>query len=115
MSEKEKNEKSSDGIFGETIKKVLSVGVGAAFMTEDVVKKYLNDLPLPKDMVQGLLQNARSAKEDFLSTIQDEVRNKLSKVDPKKLLEEVLENYDIDVQAKVKFTKKEQDELDEHN
>jgi len=75
-------------------------------MTEDAVKKVLADLPLPKEIVSGLLKNAQSVKEDFVQSVRSELSDHLSKVDPKKLLEEVLENYDIDVQAKVKFTKK---------
>lgn len=90
----------------DVIKKVVSIGVGAAFMTEDAVKKVLGDLPLPKEIVSGLLKNAQSVKEDFVQSVRSELSEHLSKVDPKKLLEEVLENYDIDVQAKVKFTKK---------
>lgn len=90
----------------EVIKKVVSIGVGAAFMTEDAVKKVLADLPLPKEIVNGLLKNAQSVKEDFVQSVRSELSEHLSKVDPKKLMEEVLENYDIDVQAKVKFTKK---------
>lgn len=90
----------------DVIKKVVSIGVGAAFMTEDAVKKVLADLPLPKEIVTGLLKNAQSVKEDFVQSVRSELSDHLSKVDPKKLMEEVLENYDIDVQAKVKFTKK---------
>lgn len=90
----------------DVIKKVVSIGVGAAFMTEDAVKKVLADLPLPKEIVSGLLKNAQSVKDDFVQSVRSELSDHLSKVDPKKLLEEVLENYDIDVQAKVKFTKK---------
>lgn len=90
----------------DVIKKVVSIGVGAAFMTEDAVKKVLGDLPLPKEIVNGLLKNAQTVKEDFVQSVRAELSQHLSKVDPKKLMEEVLENYDIDVQAKVKFTKK---------
>lgn len=90
----------------DVIKKVVSIGVGAAFMTEDAVKKVLADLPLPKEIVTGLLKNAQSVKEDFVQSVRSELSDHLSKVDPKKLMEEVLENYDIDVQAKIKFTKK---------
>ncbi|MAC41253.1 MAG: hypothetical protein CMJ05_05630, partial [Pelagibacterales bacterium] len=80
--------------------------VGAAFMTEDSVKNLLSDLPLPKDIVNGLLQNAKGAKEDFLTLLREEVSSNLSKVDPKHVMEEVLENYDIEVNAKFSFKKK---------
>lgn len=99
-----------DSPFGDVIKKVVSIGVGAAFMTEESVKNTLGDLPLPKDIVNGLLQNAKSSKEEFLASMKEEVSNHLSKVDPKKLVQEVLEDYDVNIEAKLSFTKKEDKE-----
>lgn len=102
----EKDSKSNpiEGI----IKKVVSVGVGAAFMTEESVKKVLEDLPLPKDVLNGLMQNAKSAKEDFSTGIREEVKNYLSKVDATKLAASVLEKFDLEIEAKVRFKKKEE-------
>jgi len=100
MSEKK------DSSIGDIIKKVVSVGVGAAFMTEESVKKILEDLPLPKDIVSGLIQNAKGAKEDFTSGIREELRTYLSKVDASKIVTDVLDKYDVEVEAKFKFKKK---------
>ena len=110
MSDEENdNDNNKDNKISDIIKKVVSVGVGAAFMTEDAVKNILSDLPLPKDIVSGLLQNAKSAKEDFSTTIRDELRIHLSKVDPKILMEELVENYDIEFNTKVSFKKRDDD------
>lgn len=95
-----------DNKIGDVIKKVVSIGVGAAFMTEDAVKNVLNDLPLPKDIVNGLLANAKNAKEDFATSIREELRTYLSKVDPKTLIDEVVENYDVEFTTKVSFKRK---------
>ena len=103
-----KNEKESP--LGDVIKKVVSIGVGAAFMTEDTVKNLLGDLPLPKDIVTGLVQNAKSAKEDFSNSVREEISQHLNKVDPKKVIAEVLDGYDIEVNAKFSFKKKAQSE-----
>ena len=91
---------------GDIIKKVVSVGVGAAFMTEESVKKILDDLPLPKDIVTGLVQNAKGAKEDFTNGLREEVRTYLSKVDASKIATDILDRYDVEVEAKFKFKKK---------
>jgi polyhydroxyalkanoate synthesis regulator phasin len=101
-SEKDKKESP----IGDIIKKVVSVGVGAAFMTEESVKKILDDLPLPKDIITGLVQNAKGAKEDFTSGIREELRNYLSKVDASKIATDILDRYDVEVEAKFKFKKK---------
>jgi polyhydroxyalkanoate synthesis regulator phasin len=97
-----------DSGLSDVIKKVVSVGVGAAFMTEESVKNMLNDLPLPKDIVSGLLQNAKATKEEFITQVRDELSQQMSKVDPKHLLEEVLDNYDVEVEAKFRFKKKDE-------
>ena len=75
-------------------------------MTEDTVKNLLNDLPLPKDIVNGLVQNAKSAKEDFAQSVREEISQHMSKVDPKKLMEDIIQDYDIEVNAKFSFKKK---------
>ena len=102
MSEKENKNSPLDGI----IKKVVSVGVGAAFMTEESVKKILEDLPLPKEILSGLVQNAKGAKEDFTNGIREELRNYLAKVDASKIAMDILDRYDVEVEAKFKFKKK---------
>ena len=104
MSEDKKPESS----ITEAIKKVVSIGVDAAFMTEDAVKTVLSDLPLPKDIVTGLVQNAKGAKKEFSEGIRSEVREYLSKVDITKVVESTLEKYDFDVQAKVSLRRKDQ-------
>ena len=105
MSEKEGKISGLDNI----IKKVVSVGVGAAFMTEESVKKILEDLPLPKEILSGLVQNAKGAKEDFTNGIREELRTYLSKVDASKIAMDILDRYDVEVETKFKFKKKEKD------
>ena len=98
-----------DSHWGEAIKKVVSIGVGAAFMTEEAVKSALSDLPLPKDIVTGLIQNAKVAKEDFTTSMREELKSKLDKVDPQHIVEELVDNYDIEVSAKFSFKKKDKE------
>ena len=100
------DDKKSESAIGEVIKKVVSIGVGAAFMTEDAVKTILSDLPLPKDIINGLVQNAKGAKKEFSEGIRSEIREYLSKLDMTKVVESTLENYDFEVQAKVSLKKK---------
>jgi hypothetical protein len=102
MSEKEKKDSAIEGI----VKKIVSVGVGAAFMTEESVKKILEDLPLPKEILSGLVQNAKGAKDDFTNSIREELRSYLSKVDASKIATDILDRYDVEVEAKFKFKKK---------
>lgn len=102
MSESKKESGLSD-----VIKKVVSIGVGAAFMTEESVKNILADLPLPKDIITGLVQNAKGVKEDFVSQIREELSGYLAKVDVHQVIDEILSKYDVEVKASLSFKKKE--------
>lgn len=104
MTKKEDKEGLAD-----VVKKVISIGVGAAFMTEEAVRNIVKDLPLPKEIVTGLIDNAKGARADFTAGIQEEVRKHLSKVDPKQMTEDILDNYDIEVKATFSFKKKKQE------
>ena len=106
-------DKKSESAISEVIKKVVSIGVGAAFMTEDAVKTILSDLPLPKDIITGLIQNAKGAKKEFSEGIRGEVREYLAKLDVSKVVESTLEKYDFDVQAKVSLRRKDQSANDD--
>jgi polyhydroxyalkanoate synthesis regulator phasin len=103
----DKSEKKDSAIEG-MIRKVVSVGVGAAFMTEESVKKIMEDLPLPKDIITGLVTNAKGAKDDFTNGVREELRNYLSKVDASKIATDILDRYDVEVEAKFRFKKKEE-------
>jgi|GEM_PF-507059 hypothetical protein len=106
MSNDDENvEEEREGI-RDIIKRIVSVGVGAAFMTDESVKRLLHDLPLPKDIVNGLLQNARQGKTDFLETVRQEIKNQVGRVDAAKLVDDLVERYDIEVNAKVSFKRK---------
>lgn len=97
---------NSDLKLGDIFKKVVSTGIGAAFMTEEAIKSKLGDLPLPKEMVGSLLQAAKGTREEVTSSIKNEVKDLLSKVDLSKELRKVLDNYEIEVNAKLNFTPK---------
>jgi hypothetical protein len=103
MNDKEKKDKNISDVF----KKVISTGVSAAFMTEEALKKVAQDLPISKDMVKGLVENAKNTKDEVITSVKSEVSNYLSKIDLGKEVEKVLDKYDLEVSARVGFRKKE--------
>lgn len=102
---------SKKGNISDILKKVVNTGIGAAFLTEDAVKGIIQDLPIPKDMVNGLLQNAKASKDEFVSSVKSELKTYLKGIDLTKEIETVLENYDLEVNAKINFKKKEETEV----
>lgn len=95
---------------GDMFKKIAQVGMGAAFMTEESIKGVLNDLPISKEIISGLVQNARGAKEDFTKGLREEFSRYLSRLDKESLIDYLVENYDIEVNASLKFNKKDKGE-----
>lgn len=105
-SENTESTESTENKLGDIFKKVVSTGISAAFMTEDAVKNIIHDLPLPKEMVNGLLQNAKNTKTEFIASVKGELKDYLGKIDLSKEVDRIIENYDIEVNAKVKLTPK---------
>lgn len=99
--EKESNLKLSD-----ILKKAVSTGIGAAFMTEDAVKNIISDLPLPKEIIGGLLQNAKDTKSEFVKGIKNELSHYLNKIDLTNEIDKVLQKYDFEVTAKISLKPK---------
>ena len=87
-------------------KKLASFGIEAAFMTEDAIRNRVQDLPLPKDIVSGLLEQAKNQKNDLLASVKSEFAKYLSTLNPTKEIDKILDKYDIKVNAKLSFHKK---------
>jgi len=98
---------SEEKPLADIFKKVVSSGISAAFVGEEKLQGILSDLPIPKDLVDGLLQNAKNSKEEFIKGVKKELRDYLATVDLSNEIEKVLENYDFEITSKVSLVKKE--------
>lgn len=98
--------KDKDGKLGDLFKKVLVTGVSAAFMTEESVRSLLKDVPLPKDIVGGLLENAKTTKTEFVASVKNELKSYLDKIDLGREVDRIVEKYDFEVKATISLKKK---------
>ncbi len=98
--------RGNEGKLGDLLKKVLTTGVTAAFMTEEAARAVLKDLPLPKEMVSGLIENAKTTKTDFVAGVKTELRSYLDKIDISKEIDRLAEKYDFEVKATISLKKK---------
>lgn len=98
----EKEEKKLSDI----VKKVFSTGISAAFMTEESIRNLVQDLPLPKDVINGLLANAKQTKAEIIVNAKKELKSYLDRLDLSKEVDRVLDNYDLEIKANIKFKKK---------
>lgn len=92
---------------GDLIKKVLTAGVGAIFLTEEGLRNLVSEIKLPKELLGGVLDSAQKTKREFLQGLSNEVLSKvMERTDPKALIEEFVRNNEIELTVKVKFNPK---------
>ncbi len=92
--------------WGEMFKKVLSVGLGAAFMTEESVRLALGGIQVPKEVLNSILQGANRSKEDFMNRVGNETVKILSKIDFVKEDSRFVEEHKFKIQAEIEVVKK---------
>lgn len=91
----------------ELVKKVLTVGVGAVFLTEESLRSMVNEFKLPKEFLAGLLESASKTRNEFLQRLSGDVLERVTqKVDPKALIEEILEKHELDFHIRLSFKPK---------
>jgi len=94
-------------------KKIISAGIGAAFMTEESIRSYLSELKLPKDVVGMLLQGAQKSKDDLMDRVGNEVIKIIQKIDFVSEASRFVEEHKFRITAEVDVVKKDNSHL--HN
>jgi hypothetical protein len=87
---------------GEFVRKVLTVGVGTVFLTEEALRGLVSEVKLPKELLTGLIDSAGRTKNEFFGKLSEEIMQKVvSKIDPSALVQELLERNEIELNVKV--------------
>lgn len=93
----------------ELIKKVLTVGVGAVFLTEESVRALVSEFKLPKELLTGILDSAAKTKNEFLQKLSNDLLDRVAhQMDPKAVLEELLDKHELEFHVRLSFKKKDQ-------
>lgn len=108
-SEFDWSEESQKKGVGETLKKIFTVGMGAAFMTEESIRSYLSELKLPKDVLNFLLQGAKKSKEELMNRVGNEVVTIIRKIDFVEEASRFVENHKFKISAEIEVVKKDGD------
>lgn len=93
-------------LLGETIKKVFTAGVGAAFMTEEGIRNYLADLKLPKELLNLIIQSANKSKDEITQRISKEAVSVIQKIDFVKEFSKFAETHKFKITAEIDIVKK---------
>lgn len=94
------------GLLGDTVKKVFTAGVSAAFMTEESLRNYVSELKLPKEALNLLLQGANKSKDEITQRVTKEVVNVIQKIDFVKEISKFAETHKFKITAEIDIVKK---------
>lgn len=105
---KDEKDASADlkGLLGDTVKKVFTAGVSAAFMTEESLRTYVSELKLPKEALNLLLQSANKSKEEIQSRVTKEIVGIIEKIDFVKEASKFAETHKFKITAEIDIIKK---------
>lgn len=94
----------------ELAKKLLTVGVGAIFLTEESLRGLVSELKVPTEMLKGFFESANRSKREFLQGIsQDIVARVMERIEPEALIRELLEKNKIHLKVEVSLSPKEKE------
>lgn len=107
-SSDKKNDLDPKGLLGETLKKVFTTGVSAAFMTEESIRNYLQEIKLPKEILNILLQSANKSKDEITNRVAKEITQIFNKIDWVSELAKFAETHKFKISAEIDIVKKDQ-------
>lgn len=107
-SKKDDKDQSGDlkGLLGDTVKKVFTAGVSAAFMTEESLRAYVSELKLPKEALNLLIQGANKSKEEVTQRVTKEILGIIQKIDFVKEASKFAETHKFKITAEIDIIKK---------
>ena len=104
-----KDEKESGdlkGLLGDTVKKVFTAGVSAAFMTEESLRTYLSELKLPKEALNMLISSAAKSKDEITQRVTKEAVGIIQRIDFVKEFSKFAETHKFKITAEIDIIKK---------
>jgi hypothetical protein len=96
----------SDGLVGDALKKILTTGITAAFMTEEAIRSRVSELKLPKETLNVLLSGASKGRDELMNRVSNEVIRIINKIDFVKEASRFVEEHKFKITAEVEVTKK---------
>jgi hypothetical protein len=103
------------GLLGDTVKKVFTAGVSAAFMTEESLRTYLSELKLPKEALNMLIQSASKSKDEITQRVTKEAVAIIQKIDFVKEFSKFAETHKFKITAEIDIIKKDKPSEDNNN
>jgi hypothetical protein len=104
MSERDaRADDEAKGGLPELTKKILSLGLGAYFLTEDAIRRTVKESKIPRDIGKSIAQNAAKGKEELFGFVARELSGFLRQMDLQKELDRFALTHKIRVTAEIEF------------
>lgn len=97
------------GKASEMMRKALTLGVGAIFLSEEAIRSLLGELKLPKEFLSGTLDLAQKSRKEFLEVFAKEVLSKLSdKIDVRSAMLDLIRGHEFQFEVRVRVREREE-------
>ncbi|MCP4449771.1 MAG: hypothetical protein GY811_31235 [Myxococcales bacterium] len=87
----------------ELVRKTFAAGLGAAFATEEGIRKITKDIPQAKDVVDYVASTAGSTKDDVMRVMARETREFLQTVNFSEEIAKMLTMLSFEVKTEIRF------------
>lgn len=92
----------------DTLRKLFTAGVSAAFMTEESIRSFVSEMKLPKETLHLLLQGASKSKDELMNRVGREVVGIISRIDFVKEASRFVEEHKFKITAEIEVTRKDE-------
>ncbi len=92
--------------FAEALKKLVTVSMGAAFLTEESIRSYVHDLKLPKDVLNLVLSSAAKSKEEITQRISRELIKTINRINLIEELYKFAQTHRFKIKAEIEIEPK---------
>ncbi len=83
-------------------RRALMTGIGSVFMTEDMIRRTLSDMKMPKEAVAYVVSQADKTKKDLVSALARELRHFLDGLELQELISKSFENKTFEIHTTIK-------------
>lgn len=87
-------------------RRILTLGLGAYFLTEDTVRRYVKDAKIPRNIAQGIVHNATKGKDELYGFVARELSGFLKQMDLQAELDRFVSSHKIRISAEIEFLPK---------
>ncbi|MDF1666011.1 MAG: hypothetical protein P1V97_29915, partial [Planctomycetota bacterium] len=91
------------GTLPEFTKKLISLGLGAYFLTEEKIVGMVQGAKMPKEIGSSITSGASKAQKELMSFITREIASVIKKIDIQEEFQKALSQHKIKINAEIEF------------